>query len=319
MRADLIRELIVGDNPMDPVFHVLSEEIWSAGSFAAHSSARTLDDYLTQNEHGASAFERELWEVYADLYRRIEEPRVPEERVAQVLSLPAFTLVVFDGLSLREAPVVVEAVTDAGQEAATSYVIAPVPSETAEFARRNFNASGPSQIEATPRDFAYRYVKREDWVPDFAADELKRVIWVLYPDNIFNLDSQAVNYGQHIVQPVRRVLGAILQSEPVLPLIVTGDHGYLWQGGSTAWAVGDEEARLLARHFKAGRSTDAATAELVHSDKVWLSGTRATARGRFAWGHAVRGAPRLFKHGGVSLMEGLVPWVSVSRGDGDAR
>jgi len=313
MRADLIRKLIVGDNPLAPIFRVLSEEIWSVGSFGAHASARTLDDYLTENEHSASAFERELWDIYADLYRRIEEPQVPEERVAQVLSLPAFTLVVFDGLSLREAPAVVKTIVEAGREAATTYAIAPVPSETAEFAKRSFGVSGPSQLGTAPRDYACRYVKRDDWVPDFAADELKRVIWVLYPDNAFNLDSQAVNYGQHVIPPIQRILAAIVRSEPVLPLIVTSDHGYIWQGGSTAWAVGEEEARLLASHFKAGRSTDDATAELAYSEKVWLSGTRAAARGRFAWGGVVKGATRLFKHGGVSLMESLVPWVEVSQ------
>lgn len=309
MRVDLVRELIIGDNPLDPIFRVLGEAIWSAESFAAHSSAGTLDDYLVQNEHSVSAFERELWEVYADLYPSIEEPQAPEERVAQVLSLPAFTLVVFDGLSLREAPAVVKTIAEAGREAATTYAIAPVPSETAEFSKRGFGVSGPSQLGSAPRDFACRYVKRDDWVPDFAVDELKRVIWVLYPDNVFNLDSQAVNYGQHVIEPVGRILTTILRSDPVLPLVVTSDHGYLWQGGSTAWAVDDEEARLLARHFKAGRSTDAATAELVHSDKVWLSGTRAAARGRFSWGGVVKGATRLFKHGGVSLMESLVPWI----------
>ncbi len=311
MRASLVRDLIVGDSPLDSVFRVLSDEIWSAESFATHLGAASLDQYLVENEHTASAFERDLWGVYADVYHQVELPATTETQLTDVLSLPAYTLVIFDGLSLREAPAVIAAIREAAHEATTSYLIAPVPSETSEFARRSFGVSGPAQIEAASREFAYRYVKRDDWLPDFTAGERKRVVWVLYPDNVFNLDSQAVNYGQHIVAPVQRILATILRSEPVLPLVVTGDHGYIWQGGSTAWPVGEEEARILAAHFKAGRSTDAATAELVHSDKVWLSGTRAAARGRFAWGGVVKGATRLFKHGGVSLMESLVPWIAV--------
>ena len=35
------------------------------------------------------------------------------------------------------------------------------------------------------------------------------------------------------------------------------------------------------------------------------------ARGRFDWGKYVKGAGSLFKHGGVSLMECVVPWIKV--------
>ena len=313
MRVELVHELLRAENPLDPVFRVLSQEIWSATSFREHSQAGTLDQYLTHNEHVASELERQVYDVYDDLYREIEEPQAGTDRVQQLLSGSQYTLVVFDGLSLREMPALLETIIGAGLAPTASYVVAPVPSETDEFAKRHFNATGPAQIEGTLRDFVYRYVKRDDWQPDFAANQRKRVIWVLYPDNVFRLDSEAVDYRRYVVEPVQRILSATIAADPVFPLVVTSDHGYLWQGGSAPWALGEEEARLLAKHFKAGRSTDEATSALIHTRKVWISGTRAAARGRFAWGGAVKGATRLFKHGGVSFMECIVPWVQVRR------
>ena len=154
-----------------------------------------------------------------------------------------------------------------------AFALAPLPSETSDFARRHYHASGPSDIA----NHAHRYP--------------------------FTF--------RHVVQPVESILEAVL-GDPALvrPLIITSDHGYLWQGDQCPWPVADARERaLLAEHFKLGRSCHDATDALAATGKVWVEGSLAAARGRFAWGGQVRGATSLFKHGGVSLMEGLVPHV----------
>ena len=79
-----------------------------------------------------------------------------------------------------------------------------------------------------------------------------------------------------------------------------------------AWPVEDPEGRaVLAEHFKLGRSTRTPTDRLAATGKAWVRSGAAAARGRFARGGIVRGAGSLFKHGGVSLMECLVPWAVV--------
>ncbi len=60
-------------------------------------------------------------------------------------------------------------------------------------------------------------------------------------------------------------------------------------------------------HKRSGQASDA----LAASDKVYVKEGVAVARGRFGWAGQVPGAGTLFKHGGVSLMEGLVPWVAM--------
>jgi len=74
---------------------------------------------------------------------------------------------------------------------------------------------------------------------------------------------------------------------------------------------------MLADHMTGRRAMGEATAVLAtHTQKAPVGGLDPAARGRFAWGKFVKGLTRLYKHGGVSLMECVVPWVRVGAGDG---
>lgn len=295
MTANLITNLLSADEPLDVLFRVLTEDYWSLERFQQHQRDGNLEACLRATEEQVSHFEQDLYAIYFDVYDRLEADHPRKHRVTELLEKGSFTLVVFDGLSLRELPVVQQVFTDCGMEAQVDYALAPVPSETSVFCSQHFGANGPSQLESHLQPFAFRYMKQESWPPDFAPSDKRRVVWALYPDNVFKLDSGAVNYERHIVQPVATILRTVLESDPPLPLVVTSDHGYLWQGGGCAWPVTDsKEKKLLADHFKGGRSTTEATSQLIHTRKAWLSGQTAVARGRFAWGGKVKGARKPF-------------------------
>lgn len=313
MKTERIWELITCSDPLEPLVRHLTGEIWSPAGFAGAKG--NLEEYLATGEHAESKFEWDVYGIYSDVYAQLEGPHPLKRRIEdEVLGLDEFTLVIFDALSLREIPAVLDVFAEFDIRAEVSHSLSCVPSETVEFAQEHFQANGPSAIGNSLfcSDLAYRHVKKQDWMPDFSPDERRRLVWALYPDNTFNLDHGAISYGQHIIQPVQDVLRAILAADPVLPLVVTSDHGYIWQGGTAFWGVQGEEEHVLASHFKGGRVTRDATVQLVTSTggKAWVSGQTAAARGRFAWGGKVKGATKLFKHGGVSLMECVVPWLS---------
>jgi len=314
MKTERIWELVTCDDPLAPLVRHLTGEIWTPDAFAGGKG--NLDEYLVAGEHAESKFESDVYGIFSDVYGHLEGQHPLKSRLEdEVLGLDEFTLVIFDALSLREVPAVMGVLAEAGVEATADYSLSCVPSDTSEFAEEHFGAGGPSAIGTNlmSADLAYRHVKKQDWVPDFSPDERRRLIWALYPDNTFNLDHGAISYGQHIIQPVQDILRAILAADPVLPLVVTSDHGYIWQGGTAYWGVQGEEEHVLASHFKGGRLTRDATVQLVTSagGKAWVSGQTAAARGRFAWGGKVKGATKLFKHGGVSLMECVVPWIHI--------
>lgn len=317
MKTQRIWELVTCDDPVEPLARHLMDTIWTAEAFAAARTEGGLDAYLSKGEHTESRFEADIYAIFSDYCRHLEGPHPLKRRVAdEVLALEEYTLVIFDALSLRELPAVMEVFGEGGVEAEVGYSLSCVPSDTGEFRQACFGATGLPDISArlSASGVAFRDVRKQDWQPDFATDARRRVIWALYPDNVFNLDHGAVSYGQHIVQPVQDILRAVLAADPVLPLVVTSDHGYVWQGGTAFWPVEGDEEEVLASHFKQGRLTREATVQLVTgTDKAWVSGQTAAARGRFAWGGKVKGATKLYKHGGVSLMECIVPWVVIPR------
>jgi len=311
MNLSLIERLIKDDDPLQTLFEVLTGSIWTGERFAEARRRGDLAGYLREGEHTASALEREVYDVYGDVYTLLESDDARRDRVQAIQELDEYTLLLIDALSLREVPLIQEMLAAHGLAAETDFALAPLPTETTDFCRYHFKAAGPSDLanRAHRYPFAFRHVTVEDWQPNFAADERQRFIWYAFPDDYFGL--KETDYERHVVRPVEAILEAVLGDPGLVhPLLITGDHGYVWQGDRCPWPVADAHERaILAEHFKLGRSTRAATDTLATTGRAWVQGSVGAARGRFAWGGIVRGAGSLFKHGGVSLLECLVPWV----------
>lgn len=317
MRAERIWELVTAEDPLVPLVTHLREGIWTRERYEQARAADDLQGYLVQGEHAESTWEKQVYDVYSDMYGILEHPHPLKRRIDdEVLGLEEFTLVVLDALSLRELPAVLRVLEEAGLAAEASYALSTVPSETSVFCHSHFGANGPAQLAGSAKDLAVRLTKTAADAPDFSASERRRLVWIPFPDTAFGMDHAAIDYGKQIIEPVVSTLASVLASQPLLPLFITSDHGYVWQGGDAYWGLPDDEARVLAQHMKAGRATDEATVALsTLRGKAWVSGQTAAARGRFAWGKFVTGATRLYKHGGVSLMECVVPWVTCTATD----
>jgi hypothetical protein len=313
MDLSLIRRLIQEDDPLQTLYEVLTGEIWTPERFEKARQQDDLSAYLREGEHAASTLEHQVYAIYDDMYALLEIGDSRHDRLAELHQREQYTLLLVDGLSLRELPLIREELVAHGLAPQVDFALAPLPTETSDCARRHYNASGPSGMarNAHRYPFAFRHVTSESWEPDFYPDQRQRFIWYAFPDDYFGL--KETDYARHVVQPIEAILNAVL-SDPTLvhPLVITGDHGYLWQGGQCPWPVEDADERaVLAGHFKLGRSTREATDALAGTGKAWVQGNVGAARGRFAWGGIVRGAGSLFKHGGVSVLECLVPYVFI--------
>jgi hypothetical protein len=317
MKPSLFSQLVTADDPLNVLFRNLVDGIWTRDSFQAASAAGRLEgDYLSSNEHLTSSLELTLYQTFFEVYGLLAGMDPRKERVAGVLESSRFTLLVFDGLSLREIPAVLEVLDERRLKAEVTFGLSAVPSSTEDFFPHLFPARHPKDLVNKARQLAFDYhfiQKPEQWSQGVGLRGERHVVWVRVPDNIFGLnDHGGVSYTSHIIQPVQRVLRDVLASDPPLPLIVTSDHGYIWQGGGAYWTLSDDEMRLMAQHFQQGRSTKNAPHELGERRHVWQSGNVAAAIGRFAWGRYVRGGSKLYKHEGVSLMECITPWIEVT-------
>lgn len=314
MDLSLIQRLIQDEDPLQTLYEVLTGTIWTTERFAETRRRGVLFAYLREGEHSASTLEREVYAIYNDVYALLETDDPRRDRLAEVHQWEQYTLLLIDALSLRELPLIQEVLAAHGLTPQVDFALAPLPTETSDFCRHHYNATGPSDMggRAHLQPFAFRHVTSEDWRPDFSPNERQRFIWYAFPDDYFGL--KETDYARHVVQPIEAILSAML-GDPTLvhSLVITGDHGYLWQGNQCPWPIEDiDERAVLARHFKLGRCTRAASDALAATGKAWVRASVAAARGRFAWGGIVPGAGSLFKHGGSSLMECLVPWILVA-------
>lgn len=312
MDLALIRRLIEDDDPIQALYDALMGTVWTAERLADARRSGDLSRYLREGEHAASALERDLCAIYSEIYALLEAEDPRRDRIEGVHMQAEYTLLLIDALSLREAPLVAELAATRGLTVQPGFALVAPPTETTSFTRRHYAANGPSDMVASARryPFAFRRVTNENWRPDFASDERQRFIWFIYPDDNFRL--QDADYVQHVVQPVEAILTSVLDDPTLVrPLIITSDHGYLWQGDQCTWSLEPDERAVLAAAFRHGRSTAVLSDALAATGKAWIGDGMAAVRGRYSWGSLVPGSSSLFKHGGVSLLECLTPWCVI--------
>lgn len=317
MNSAQLKAFVEADDPID----VLAQEVravWSEERFAAARTSGAFNAYIAEGEHRVSEYEQDLWCVFKDVYPMLEAPHARRTKTDRLLKQEEFHLVVFDALSWRELPIILRILRERGLSLEVDYARSEIPSETSDFCQAHFGVSGPTALrsKAVARGWTFELVENTAWRPETTTGSGMKLTWVRYPDVIFALPPATVNYDEYVVKPIQKILGAILASAPQRPLVITGDHGYVWMGGGATWPLEGDEEKLLSEHFKGNRATERATDALCTTDKVYLHGEGAAARGRFAWGARVPSAVRLYKHGGVSLMECLVPWIEIGGSDG---
>ncbi len=316
----LVQRLADDADPINALYSALTIDIWNDVEFARARQLGDLEAYLREGEPKASALEQELYYYDAlptgkaqaearDVYTLLESPHARQDHVISLHARDRYTLLLIDSLSLREVPLVRERVSAHGLRPRLDFALSLPPTDTGNFARRHYAASEPADIvHRASVPFVFRYVTRESWQPDFAPDAQRRFIWYVYPEDYFAL--RDTDYTRHVIQPVEAILDAVL-ADPTLvcPLVITSDHGYVWEGEECVWPLGEREAKLMAQAFGNSRVTTKTTRALAGTGKAWMRRNIAAARGRFGWAHKVPGESNAFKHGGVSLMECMVPWI----------
>jgi hypothetical protein len=234
---------------------------------------------------------------------------------------PGATVVILDGCSIRELPRLVELATASGRPVLQQdYGFAAVPSETEMFIAQRMGlglpAISPSELprrrelrEQNIRAYWFRQPTEQIRIEE-TEDAL--LLWMRFPDMRF-MDTHAASAALFdsiwdTLQTVwMRTVQKVPQSSPVL---VTSDHGYIFLG------QGLSEPRLngIDRPLEGKRYREFSASEELPVKKpgLWIDSARrlAVIAGRV---HNRPQAPSpsssLYRHGGLSLMEMLTPWL----------
>jgi len=232
--------------------------------------------------------------------------------------------VVFDGLSLREIPAVLHLAEESGFTVReVGFSQSAIPSETMDFVeeRLDLPSTAPSQLPC-------RQALREKGIATYYyphpnhREQLDRLssallVWSAFPDVTYK-DSGA-RFAEHFAQLDQTLKAAWTNTVQQIPkgrtILVTSDHGYVFFGPGLSLPRQNAELAEITRRFGGDRYCHLLGGEITleHPDVALVSSHTGNPvmmiRGRVQTHVPGEQTSRLYKHGGLSLMEMLTPWV----------
>lgn len=228
--------------------------------------------------------------------------------------------VVFDGLSLRELPLLLKMAEESGFRLKSVRVVATcLPTETNHFVDERVIGTriGPSHLpgraELALKNIEAFYLDQPNARHAFPVGP-SLLIWSTYPDRLFaddNARNEALftNFHHNYIPTIWKYT---LQDIPRgLPIVVTSDHGYIFFGASMEATRASDAPELLGqarmKEFASGEALPAWNPDL----QVVPHSRTAMLRGRLRARPQGTSSRKLYQHGGFSLMEVLVPWMEL--------
>jgi hypothetical protein len=295
-------------------------EVWTMERYKGVGAKPS--DYLLEGETLVHHRETLLTLAGESLYDELSR-MPPENRNIKAFfdQQPLAAVVIFDGCSVRELPRLVELAAASGRPIVEkSYGFAAVPSETEMFIAQRMGlglpAISPSQLEGRSelrnqniRAYWFRQPTQQIKIED---GEESLLLWMRFPDMRF-MDTHAASAAlfDSIWDMLETVwMRTVQKVPPSRPVLVTSDHGYIFLGPNLS------EPRLagIDRPLEGKRFREfPATEELPAKTRgLWIDPARrlGVIAGRV---HNRPQAPSpsnsVYRHGGLSLMEMLTPWL----------
>ena len=298
----------------------LLDEVWGASAF--ERAGRSPKDYLLAGERQVNEREGLLGASAGGVYRELVQAEGGKRTIGAFFEAhPRTAAVVFDGCSLRELPRLL-GLAQASKRAVIEIGCsrAAIPSETTQFVVDRLELGlpelAPSQLasrrELRERNVRYYYFGQAASYHTIEDGPEAILAWCRFPDQRYT-DSTAVDEGlfdgiwDGFELAWRNTVQALPPDRAVL---VTSDHGYVFLKS------GFSDTRLK----NADRALDGKRFRLFATDEplpkpaagLWVDEPRRLAilAGR---AHNRPQAPSasqsVYRHGGLSLMEMLTPWL----------
>lgn len=297
----------------------LLDEVWSSERY---QSLNPLE-FLRSGEEKINRFEMLAASTADKIYGELLSGPDPSRSLLGALADPDTAVVVFDGLSIREVPMILTLADKSGLPVsliATSQ--AAIPSETMDFIERELPCGyiAPSQLQTRKK------LKEKDIVAIYSKDitqplsgDYERsplLVWSSFPDVTYKdswarFESHFENIHTLFETAWMNIVQAIKGKQKI---IITSDHGYIFFGTGMDFPRSSSEMRGLNACFGNDRNVSLEEKpDIPASDDVYISQSQKTAmvKGRVRTKSTGDAARKLYKHGGLSLMEMITPWIEL--------
>jgi len=303
----------------------LTGTVWSAERYAASSS----EDYLRKGEAAVCGLEELIAAGAPRVWDELAAASAVAPKLADWLGLSAplalpspHAAVVFDGLSLREMPMLLAHAAASGFRVKSARVIATsLPTETRSFVEERVLGKPlspsdlPGRRELTEKNAQAFYFGQPNSRDNFPAGR-SLLVWSHYPDGVFSDDAAR---GEKLFEKFAAYIEPIwkytVQAIPAgVPIVVTSDHGYVFFGAGAEATPLHSDAGSLVEQSRWREFPPDVPFPAWHPDLQLVPSRRlALLRGRIRTRKPGAASNRLYQHGGFSLMEVLVPWLELER------
>lgn len=299
----------------------LLNEVWSERNYREKSAGQ----YLQSGEQLVNELEEVLCAAASRVYDAFLEPVPADRHLKNYLTsrLPC-AAVVFDGLSLREVPLIKRLAEQSGLRVVEeSWSVAATPSDTVDFiaSRLGVGSIAPTQLPSSAQlrsdGIACHYLGQVNQRCSLDASAKSILVWSSFPDYRYterdakfpelfeNLHNMMMTAWANSVQ-------AVVQEAPGGRILITSDHGYVYFGSGCSFGWDNATVAPLTAYFGGERFARLAEKPNPPDHRgVHALADRGVAmiRGRVQTHPRGEGARKLYKHGGMSLMEMFTPWL----------
>jgi len=312
----LINKLTQAGSRLPIIKAWLMKSVWSEDRYKNMSAL----DYLHKGEAEVNDFEKLVAATADRIYGEFLESNGKD--ICKELSDANTAVVVFDGMSIREMPILISLARKSGMKIIErDYAFSAIPSETVDFVEQRLKCGkiGPSQLpgrkELTDKGIKAVFLSSNTQALDADSENKALLVWSAFPDNTY-ADSGA-RFDKHFENICTQLETAWMHSVQQIKvkkrIIITSDHGYIFFGAGLAFERKRPETEDLNRFLGNDRSKQLTGPLGFDSDDLLVANGFAMVKGRVQTRSTGQAATRLYKHGGMSLMECFTPWLVLEK------
>jgi hypothetical protein len=261
--------------------------------------------YYSRLEPWVSSFEQAIHNLDPRVYETIISRSCHQSQVDRIMQQADYALVVMDGMSLREAFPLAKSLKEKW-EVNLTYEVGPLPTDTCFFTLRYMNANAPSELRKRENpDFDFEeIVNKEDLSRLGNPTKTRFIVWVREPDKTLHEFKERFRMDD-LDQAYQKTHDFACALFPILMenferIQVTSDHGYVTDPHS--WTCLENFPSDLRY---ASDIPDSIKQYCEKCGEFWLL------KGRY--NTLKRGKHGNVRHGGLSIMESIVPLITVAR------
>ncbi len=315
----LLDKLITSPSRLEMIIQWLHEEVWSSDRYKTMKK----ENFLLDGEKQVHEVEELLLEAAPGLYDELAvQAEKPRNLISFLTAKPQRVLVILDGASFRELPMLEQMAVQTGfQIEKMGYSFAALPSETTPFIAQRILAKEVAPIELPRRrellDQKIRACHYDAVFRTFSfeAGMNHLLLWSQFPDSSYkDLGARFSSHFEQMTPLYEQVWKNIVMQIPHdFEIIITSDHGYIFFGQGLDSKHIDESNRILNQARNKHFSPDEKWPEGISGLQLFPDRRLAMLRGRIKNRPQGPAASHAYRHGGFSLMEMLTPWLIIRK------